>query len=87
MKTQYREVKDNNNQTGRGRKSCKFFRELDEILGHRPASSILDTGKFHSESQEGVTPIGAVSGAVTAVKIFDHRNLAMTPWTTPKYCP
>ena len=54
LKTKYREVKDNNNKTGRGRKSCKFFRELDEILGHRPASvpsSILDTGEFPSESE------------------------------------
>ena len=31
-------MKDHNNGTGRGRKTCKFFRELDEILGCRPAS-------------------------------------------------
>ena len=43
----YREVKDNNKETGRGRKTCKFFEELDLILGHRPATvptSLLDTG-------------------------------------------
>ena len=47
LKTKYRVIKDNNNKTGRGRKSCKFFKELDGILGHRPASvpsALLDTG-------------------------------------------
>ena len=35
LKTKYGEIKDNNNKTGRGRKSCKFYKELDRILGHR----------------------------------------------------
>ena len=46
LKTKYRESKDNNNKTGRGRQTCKFYRELDGILGHRPASvpsALLDT--------------------------------------------
>ena len=54
LKTKYREIKDNNNKTGRGRKSCKFFKELDKILGHRPASvpsALLDTGDTLSESE------------------------------------
>ena len=57
LKTKYREIKDNNNKTGRGRKSCKFYKELDRILGHRPAlvpSALLDTRDFssiHSESE------------------------------------
>ena len=38
LKAEYRVVKDHNNGTGRGRKTCKFFSELDEILGCRPAS-------------------------------------------------
>ena len=48
LKTKYRESKDNNNKTGRGRQTCKFYRELDGILGHRPASvpsALLDTGE------------------------------------------
>ena len=48
LKKEYRTVKDHNNETGRGRKTCKFFEELDEILGHRPASTphmLLDTGR------------------------------------------
>ena len=38
LKTKYREVKDNNGETGRQRISCKFYQELDIVLGHRPAS-------------------------------------------------
>ena len=55
LKTKYREVKDNNDKTGRERKTCKFYRELDEILGHRPASApsaLLDTGDFSSTLSE-----------------------------------
>ena len=47
LKTKYKEVKDNNGKTGRGRQSCMIFRELDGILGHSPAtapSALLDTG-------------------------------------------
>ena len=58
LKTEYREIKDHNGETGGGRKTCKFYKELDRILGHRPASvpsSLLDTGDSSStlvESQE-----------------------------------
>ena len=47
LKKSYRDVKDHNGETGRGRKTCKFFKELDAILGHRPATIpavLLDTG-------------------------------------------
>ena len=53
LKKEYRTVKDNNGETGRGRKTCKFYRELDSILGHRPASvpaSLLDTGNGNASS-------------------------------------
>ena len=48
LKTKYREVKDNNSKTGKGRQTCKFYSRLDVILGHRPASVpsvLLDTGE------------------------------------------
>ena len=47
LKKKYREVKDHNSLTGRGRTTCKFYDILDGILGHRPASApvdILDSG-------------------------------------------
>ena len=53
LKKEYRQTKDHNGQTGRGRKVCKFYRELDNIIGHRPASVpavLLDTGTTNSSS-------------------------------------
>ena len=52
-KKEYRQIKDHNGQTGRGRKTCKFYKELDGILGHRPASVpavVLDTGTTSNSS-------------------------------------
>ena len=46
LKTTYKKIKDHNDVTGNGRKTFKFFHQLDEILGHRPASVpevLLDT--------------------------------------------
>lgn len=53
LKADYRNVKDNNGKTGRGRKSCKFYNELESILGHRPSSAptvILDSGASTSNN-------------------------------------
>ncbi len=55
LKKEYRTVKDNNNETGRDRKTCKHYDELDEILGHRPASIpaiTLDTGREPDTGRE-----------------------------------
>ena len=48
-------MKDHNGETGRGRKTCKFFKELDSILGHRPASvpaALLNTGTGSSTVED-----------------------------------
>ena len=48
LKSIYRDIKDHNGETGRGRKTCKFYKELDEILGHRPVSIppvVLDSAR------------------------------------------
>ena len=40
-------MKDHNGVTGNGRKPFKFYKKLDEIFGHRPASApavLLDAG-------------------------------------------
>ena len=53
LKTSYKEIKDHNNKTGNGRKQCKFYKELDCILGHRPASTpitLLDSGNSVTEA-------------------------------------
>ena len=51
LKKEYRQTKDHNGQTGRGRKVCKFYKELDNILGHRSVPAVLlDTGTTNSSS-------------------------------------
>ena len=53
LKREYRIVKDHNGETGRGRKTCKFYRELDTILGNRPATAptfLLDSGTAAEEN-------------------------------------
>ena len=52
LKKEYKTVKDNNGETGRGRKTSRYYDMLDSILGHRPASvphNLLDS---HSEVEE-----------------------------------
>ena len=70
LKTKYREVKDNNGKTGKGRQTCKFYCKLDAILGHRPASvpsAVLDTGESsgttpESEDESGEEEVDGKSG-------------------------
>ena len=38
MKTLYKKLNDSNNRSGRGRKTSKFFDDLDAILCSRPAT-------------------------------------------------
>ena len=55
LKKEYRTVKDHNRETGKGRKTCRFFDELDDILGHRPASTpavVVNTGQEQEKDQE-----------------------------------
>ena len=57
LKTLYKRVKDNNGRSERGRKVCKFYDEIDAILGLRPATrppvvieSLNDGEQYSSES-------------------------------------
>ena len=87
LKKQYRAVKDHNNQTGNGRKACKYFEELDKILGHRPASVptvLLDSGTISSvqDSQDpeaeretnGKIPVCAITTPNSHLYIILHRR-------------
>ena len=65
LKTKYREIKDHNGETGQGRKTCKFYKDLDRILGHRPASvpaSLLDTGESSSTLAESLESDKEIDG-------------------------
>ena len=37
LRSQFKTVSDHNRRSGRGRKTMPFYRELEEILGKRPA--------------------------------------------------
>ncbi|XP_065895990.1 myb/SANT-like DNA-binding domain-containing protein 7 [Dysidea avara] len=46
LKGEYKKIKDGLKQTGNNRKTCKFFEELDEVMGTKPAIAppvLLDT--------------------------------------------
>ena len=48
LKQEYKEVVDNNTETGRKRKTFRFFKEMDAVLGHRPATkppAVVSSGK------------------------------------------
>ena len=57
LKREYRTVKDHNGETGKGRKTCKFFQELDSILGHRPTSAptFLLAATEHTKDDSALT--------------------------------
>jgi len=51
LKAEYKKVKDGNKETGNNRRTCKFYAEMDEVMGSKPAICppvIHDT--FHSAS-------------------------------------
>ena len=37
LKKEFKKICDNNRTSGRARKTCMFYRDLEEILGDRPA--------------------------------------------------
>ena len=46
LRAEYKKVKDNNNVSGKGRKTMKFYEKLNDILGHKPATKpviVVDT--------------------------------------------
>ena len=53
LKTQYKKTKDCSKKTGTGRVVCKFFKELDEVLGPRPTSQ---PPNLYESSATAVTP-------------------------------
>ena len=77
QKKEYRQTKDHNGQTGRGRKVCKFYRELDNILGHRPASVpavLLDTGTTNSSSSSSTENLQGDDGTEGREEIETSSN-------------
>ena len=77
LKKEYRQTKDHNGQTRRGRKVCKFYRELDSILGHRPTlvpPVLLNTGTTKNGSSSTENPRGDSNSAEGREEIETNGN-------------
>ena len=77
LKKEYRQTKDHNGQTGRGRKVCKFYRELYSILGHWPTSVppvLLDTGTTKNGGSAAENPQGDSNSAEGREEIETNGN-------------
>ena len=37
LKVEYKKVKDGNKETGNNRKTCKFYEEMNQVMGQKPA--------------------------------------------------
>ena len=69
LKGEYKKIKDDLKQTGNNRKTCKFFEELDEVMGTKPAivpPVLLDTFS---------TPTTESSGHEEACQRNDEESL------------
>uniref|UniRef100_A0A3Q0RN39 Myb/SANT-like DNA-binding domain-containing protein n=1 Tax=Amphilophus citrinellus TaxID=61819 RepID=A0A3Q0RN39_AMPCI len=55
LRAKYKEAKDSNKRSGRGRVTCPFYEELDRILGDKPSVQpleLLDSCFAEEESEE-----------------------------------
>lgn len=65
LKAKFKEAKDSNQRSGRGRITCPFYEELDRILGDRPSVQpleLLDSSVAVAE-EEPQTPESETSSA------------------------
>uniref|UniRef100_A0A3Q2YRR0 Myb/SANT-like DNA-binding domain-containing protein n=1 Tax=Hippocampus comes TaxID=109280 RepID=A0A3Q2YRR0_HIPCM len=52
LRQEYKKITDNNKKSGRGRKTCKFYDRLNDILGHRPNLTPVDSDEGTSDTDE-----------------------------------
>ena len=52
LKGDYRKEKDKHNKTGEGRTNWDYFEAMDAILGHRPATVVIDTSESATPALE-----------------------------------
>ena len=75
LKTEYKKIKDNNNKSGRARRSMRIFEAMDRILGHRPATRPLVLLDTLSVAQDDVDH---QAGDVEASVGFDGEGSLLT---------
>ena len=57
LKGEYTKIKENNNETGRNRKTWKFYDPMNEILGNKPATRpavVIDSSLEQEEVRDNV---------------------------------
>ena len=68
LKQDYKKVVDNNNETGRKRKTFKYLEELDAVLGHRlsitPPVTISSTKSDQDRDEEEQEVLGDDDGSI-----------------------
>lgn len=90
LKGDYRKIKDNNNETGRARRSTRIFEALDRILGHKPATHppiVLDTLSDRQEELDPEPEVGEIEASnldstdLNCDETLPTENLDSTPNT------
>ena len=75
LRKDYKDVVDNNSETGRKRKTFKYFDEMDAILGSRPATkpsiTICSDKGILEEDNENDAHLSPYSGAVNPELLED----------------
>ncbi|XP_062501343.1 uncharacterized protein LOC134178483 [Corticium candelabrum] len=75
LKTDYRKVKDNNNESGRARRSSRIFEAMDAILGHKPATCppiVLES--TNNPAHTDVTAVDSDASGSQGIELDDYDD-------------
>ncbi|XP_062523879.1 myb/SANT-like DNA-binding domain-containing protein 7 [Corticium candelabrum] len=75
LKTDYRKVKDNNNESGRARRSSRIFEAMDAILGHKPATCppiVLES--TNNPAHTDVTAVDSDASGSQGIELDDYGD-------------
>ena len=77
LKYEYRRIKDNNEQSGRGRKEWKFLDAMDSVLGHKPATRppvVVESGAPPTSPEQSPPSLSSLSTSVNDSKLLDNES-------------
>lgn len=91
LRAEYKKVKDNNDETGRRRKKFKFYDELNEVLGCKPATCppvVIDTSDMptdcnNEESTDDVVDTHEPSVSATSEAEADTNDVEVAEHDSP----
>ena len=75
LKSEYKKIKDNNSETGRGRKAWKFYSCMNEILGNKPVTQLATATDALGEAEQSEEALndGAKDVEITDTVIADAK--------------